>query len=288
MLEGLGWRIDRVWSTAWARNADGEIAALERAIADARAGTPNEPVPPGGGGGKGPNLQVVPISPDDREARFTVVPPPDSSAEEPAPLFDEYDEASLSDIRVGPELRYEVEPTMTALIRRVVEVEQPVHVDLVVERICDRYRLHRAGSAIRERVERGVREAVKAGVVARDGAGPQSAFLRLPAADGAPPRRPSKRTTRTIDHIANSELDTALLLVASEVFGAEKGELIVETARELGFDRTGARIEHRLRQAIDRLVKQGRLRQQFDTLVAVAASSQVRPDGESYEEGVVG
>ena len=38
VLEGLGWRIHRVWSTAWIRNPSAELAAIERALEEARAG----------------------------------------------------------------------------------------------------------------------------------------------------------------------------------------------------------------------------------------------------------
>ncbi len=37
VLEGLGWRIHRVWSTAWIRDPDAEVAAIEEALERARA-----------------------------------------------------------------------------------------------------------------------------------------------------------------------------------------------------------------------------------------------------------
>ena len=46
VLEGLGWRIHRVWSTAWIRDQESEIAAIEEALELARAGVPSEPHPP--------------------------------------------------------------------------------------------------------------------------------------------------------------------------------------------------------------------------------------------------
>ena len=37
ILEGLGWKIHRVWSTAWIQNATAELSEIERAIDAARA-----------------------------------------------------------------------------------------------------------------------------------------------------------------------------------------------------------------------------------------------------------
>ena len=39
VLEGLGWRIQRVWSTAWVRNPQAELARIQSALAAARART---------------------------------------------------------------------------------------------------------------------------------------------------------------------------------------------------------------------------------------------------------
>ena len=43
VLEGLGWRIHRVWSTAWVRDPGTEIAAIEQSLKRARLGTPEPP-----------------------------------------------------------------------------------------------------------------------------------------------------------------------------------------------------------------------------------------------------
>lgn len=40
VLEGLGWRIHRVWSTSWVRNPAGEMEAIERALEEARSNPP--------------------------------------------------------------------------------------------------------------------------------------------------------------------------------------------------------------------------------------------------------
>jgi hypothetical protein len=182
-------------------------------------------------------------------------------------LFDEYTVADLDDIPVGPELQYEVHPTLERLIVRIVEREVPVHTDMVVERIRDRYGLKKAGHVIRSRIERAIRESVKSGKVGW-----------LPRTHGAPaptrgkfliggsseadirPRRPTDgETPRKIDHISYHELEAGLLRIAKETFGAERKTLIIETARQFAYKKTGGNIMTRLDKAIANLVADGRL-----------------------------
>ena len=258
VLEGLGWRIHRVWSTSWVRDPGKEIAAIERSLDEARAVSaldaesrlkgidiPNEP-----------DVDPEDPSPHDPSRRL--------DPHEQTPLFDVYQEAPLADISIGDELISDVPRTMTALVRRVVEVEAPVHIDLLVERIRNRYGLRRAGNAIRDRIERGVKAAVQSGVVDRDGS-----FLRLPEKRDAAPRCPTPGiSARKIEHISDCELDAGILLTVRYLYGSERDDLIAATAQKFGFKRTGHAIKNRIDQSIERLEERGRLNRQSKTLVA--------------------
>ena len=272
VLEGLGWTIHRVWSTAWIRNPEGELTAIEKAIAAARSraavqGTSSASI-------DGPTEPSSPTSSADETA--TVGPtqeqlaPPEAAqfaAEEPPLLFDEYARAYLSGLPVGPELQYEVYHTLESLIVRVVKREMPVHVDLVVERIRNRYGLGRAGRVIRERIERAVRESVRRGEVSWEpdthgGPAPEwGTFLVAGDAEAdVRPRRPAEgQPPRRIEHISDRELEAGVLRVARAIFGGERETLIVETARQFGYQRTGGNVSRRLDRAISSLISSGRL-----------------------------
>ena len=273
VLEGLGWTIHRVWSTSWVRNPGAELEAIEHAVATARAGAPTHvtqtaPVE------KSPEASDPPRSRQDTAmpvAGEEQLPPADGpsqlATEERPLLFDEYAVADLEDVPVGPELQYEVHPTLERLIVRVVEIEIPVHIDLVVERIRVRYGLKQSGRIIKERLDRAIRESIKSGKVGW-----------LPRAHGAPaptrgkfliggnseadirPRRPTDgETPRKIDHISYHELEAGLLRIAKETFGAERKPLIIETARQFAYKKTGGNIMTRLNKAISNLVADGSL-----------------------------
>ena len=267
VLEWLGWRIHRVWSTSWVRDAGAQLDAIEHALAEARAERRLAAAPAG-------------ASRDSEEAAPPGEPPPPSldPPAPPAPLppeaaqfFDEYAEASLADIRVGPEPGFETYETMAALVRRVAGFEGPVHIDLVVERIRDRYGLPKAGSRVRERIEEGVKEAIRSGAVARDGRFAEARFVRLPDGDAVPRRPRPGASARRIEHVADSEIAAGLLLTAQRLYGAGRDDLIVETARQFGYDRTGSVIRQRIGRVVDALLREGRLRPSGDGLAASEA-----------------
>ena len=152
--------------------------------------------------------------------------PPPETLDPPAPpsalpeqgnaaFFDQYAEASLADIAVGPEPGFETEERLTALVRRWRASRGPVHVDLVVERIRDHYGLGRAGSRIQERIEQGVRAAIRSGGVVRDGQFAEARFIRLPGGDAVPRRPPPDAPARRIEHVADSEIAAGILLTVS-------------------------------------------------------------------------
>ena len=265
VLEGLGWRIHRVWSASWVRDAGAQLGAIERALAEARterrAAAPGE-APRDGGDAGARTGEPPPGTPAPPE------PPPSPPAQGSAAFFDEYAEASLADIAVGPEPGFETEERLTALVRRVASFEGPVHVDLVVERIRDRYGLGRAGSRIQERIEQGVRAAIRSGGVVRDGQFAEARFIRLPGGDAVPRRPPPDAPARRIEHVADSEIAAGILLTVQRLYGAGRDDLITETARQFGYGRTGPVIRERIGRVADALLREGRLRPSGDGLAA--------------------
>ena len=122
--------------------------------------------------------------------------------------------------------------------------------------------VRRAGSRIRAHIHRAWGQATATGVLRRDGD-----FLWL--ADGtAPSVRPRHDPDRSIERVADPELDAGLLLVARQTFGAAQPELVRETARQFGWRRTGPDIRARLDQRVERLLEEGELSRRGETLVA--------------------
>ena len=246
VLEGLGWRIHRVWSTAWVRDPETEIVAIEQALLRARAHRLEPPPPPTNAGLDEPPL--VASAPTGLDG-----PPASSTA---ALLFDEYrrfeDQTCIGDLLNVPLSE------LSALVRGVISVEQPVHIDTVIDRVRATYGAPRAGKRIRERIEQAIERILNR---------PRDRTKFLVHTQSVEQHRPRREAKRPIDRVAPSEIDEGLLLVAKASFGIEQGDLIRETARQFGWRRTGQHIDRRLSEGIERLLKAGRLSLRANMLV---------------------
>lgn len=259
ILEGLGWNIHRVWSTAWIRNPDEQIRAIEDALQRARiptiAGASNGAAVPA----RAP--MSSPIDPE-RDAQPVSLPMPAQL------LFEEYEEASLRGMRHGPELQFATQSELEPIILRIAEVEGPVHTDVAIDRIRQHYGMGKARQPSRDRVLSAVRTlARQTKLQIEKDSGSNDIFFAL--LETAPfPRRSGSRSgsRRPINHIALSEIEVGLERAASALHGATRDELIEETARQFGYDRTGHHIAQRLGIAITSLVASGRLVESFGML----------------------
>ncbi len=259
VLEDLGWRIHRVWSTAWIRDPEAELRAIEEALALARAGPP-EPQPPPRGGAPG-----EPEPPATTEASVPAPSYEPGEQSEVAQLFDDY-RCFECEPRHGDLLRV-AWGDLKRLVREVVAAEQPVHIDTVIDRIRAAYGIRRAGSRIRARIRQAAKQEVANGALRREDGDDE--FLRIKGDSG--PVRPRRDPQRRIHRIAAAELDVGLIRVARETFGATREDLTRETARQFGWRRTGRDIAAALDERMDRLVESGRLSLRGDMLAAPEA-----------------
>ena len=261
VLEGLGWRIHRVWSTAWIRDQESEIAAIEKALERARAGFAAEPHPspledtaddtPTGPDGPATVGESDPAT----EAEVTDGHPPGAEL-----FFDDY-RRSYGQLWDGNALDIPV-AALAARIRDLVEVEQPVHIDAVVDGLRVVLGVRRVGTRIRAHIDRAISTAITDGALSRDGE-----FLQV-GGEAHAAVRARLDPDRPIGRVADAELDEGLLLVARRTFGASPSDLVRETARQFGWRRTGHEIRDRLSERIAALLESARLGRRGDTLVA--------------------
>ncbi len=274
VLEGLGWKIHRVWSRAWIQNPERELEAIEQSLNESEAllGDSDDAV-------DGPEIEDV--SEFTRQGRVSVVSdedleqyPADDSGKQPgtpelrsgeSDRFEPYEVADLSKVRVGRELRHENVSKLCELITEVVRVEGPVHRDVVLERVRRRFRASRMRGATRQRFLSAIRAAAHVSLSwlpeESAGATAQYMFLIDPAAsESITPRAPiDGATRRRIEHISLAELKAGILKCADLLYGAGRDDLIAETARQFGYRRTGKDIASRIGKAVDQLIHAGKL-----------------------------
>jgi len=269
ILERLGWRIHRVWSTAWLRNPASQIEALENAIREARDSRRNLPTQ------SRQAIESVAIATDSDAAKWTqtrAAPSRDGTESASNLSFEPYRVADLTGSGRQADLRSEGPLRLQKLVVDVVTVEAPVHVDLVIERIRARYGLQRAGRLVRESVSGGIKTALSSGRVAWLEKSPKSrsdgAFLIVDATAPVRPRGASPTgAIRAIHHVSDTEIEAGLLVVIRAMFGASRSDAIVATARAFGYSRLGENVESRIKKAVARLSAKGVLIAQQDSLI---------------------
>lgn len=286
-LEGLGWRIHRIWSTAWVENPEARVAEIEEALSAVRSLRHRDRAggQSSGGGPGGPEANSMEPQADSDGSGAEAPPKPSESwpqktvAEvprkkrpqnvDPEPLFEEYREASLRDRSRGADLVRESPWRLASLVDRVLEVEGPVHRDLIVERVRRRYELRRAGKPEQERIDNELRSgaAGRRGEAASSASDGQKVFWTVLDRTARPRRPVAGNSPRKIEHLADSELEAGVLLVAEKCFGAGLDDLVTQTAREFGFRRAGVEIRKRLSSVVRRLHRRGRLVQSGEAFV---------------------
>lgn len=274
VLEGLGWKIHRVWSTDWFRHEERELRrlanAIERAKAEGYESPEPEPASPSITDFEQPPKQVQPSG-------GSIRPVSSTNAEIVARMRasatggqSRADEVPTSPKRVAvpyqlanPKLRVRVSevhemPMAEArrLVLEVVTVESPVHISEVVRRVARVGGAARTGNRIDETVRAATRSLTRGGQLRQRGdflwaLNMSEAVLR--------DRRTLPNQMRAAELIAPEELELAVATVIAFGYGMAHREAISSAARLLGYQRTGDDLRGRFDSAIDRLLDNGRL-----------------------------
>jgi hypothetical protein len=146
---------------------------------------------------------------------------------------------------------------MAALTAFVVKEEGPIHAEEVARRIREAFGLQRTGNRILSKINEALRSAAQLGEVSSE-----EGFWTAGEQEHAIPRhrRYAAIPLRRSDRIAPREYRLAILQVVEGAAGIDREDLIVETARLLGFDRTGNDLHDAIEEQITVLLKNDRIR----------------------------
>ena len=239
VLEHLGWRFHRVWSTDWFYDRQAEIARLRVALAAAL-----DAVAEGvrlHGANKAPPKQL----------------------EEPAPTADMFQIPEVV-ARQMPAYRravfpvngwqepHEVDvPTLAQLVQRIVVDEGPIHIEEVARRIATCYGKEKAGSRILGATRAALTHAQAKGLELRC----DDTFWFTHAQAEAPPvrdRAAESGATLKPACISTLEIDAALQLARVDNAGGDGADLIRTAARLMGFRRVGPDLQARIAGRLER------------------------------------
>lgn len=239
VLEGLGWRFHRVWSTDWFRNPRSELERIVAAIEQAKAASASSPA-------IDPHVTTVTSI-----ARETVA----KKMDVPESIIPPYTKAILP-ARVGT-LTDEPIFVLIELIQSVLQVESPIHEEELSRRLMDAYGLKRMGSKIELTIDTAVNTGVSRNTFHRAGSfvyqdKARSARLRS--------RESLASSEKKIEYVSPEEIDLALLSAIQSGFSLAIDEATSGALALLGFGRATSKISDVVQQRLGKLHEAGQVR----------------------------
>jgi very-short-patch-repair endonuclease len=249
ILERLGWRIHRVWSTDWYRNRNN----CERSILEALENAKHEKRQTNPISDAKPTEETIEKGKEDRGLDD---PSPPEIVEESISDTCDYEVCTSLSIAIVGELHARPISQLAQAVSDVVEVEGPVHFDEVVRRIRSIWGLKKAGRRIQDAAKRGAVFAERKGWIRKRGDflwHSADREVRVRPRQGDPPAK--------IELICDEEIVEAIKLVLRRQFASLPVDLIAQSSRLLGIRRIRAGIEKRVMKVVRKLIKQGDLQE---------------------------
>lgn len=230
VLRGLGWRLHRLWGTAWYRNREREEnrlrTAIEEAIhADNAADNTYE------------RLQRPAVLTEEVDHYSTppwTTPYTTAQVKRLPRWTDPADQGSRFD--------------MTQAMVDMAFAEGPVHIDLIHQRVRAAWDIGRISYKVRDNID----AAIHLAEVTREGD-----FIDLPDRPVDQVRVPANDVARKIDWVHNDELRLAFTFLLRDAGATPRDDLIVAVSRVFGWSRTGTDIGRRLNDTLDDLLNSG-------------------------------
>lgn len=253
ILENLGWRIHRIWSTDWFRNRLPTQERLIKAIEQA-----NTDLKQNDGKAATQRRNHVPKQPltIQRESKYDQE---SEKIDDQVPLYQACKSIGISTLGN----LHEISPSLLAkAVTEVVKIEAPVHKNEVIHRIRATWGLHRTGNRIVIAVERGIEVAKQMGQIERRGS-----FLWLNSQSTINIRRRTTDPAPKIDLICDEEIIEAVRFILKKQYATDKKELAEKTARLFGFLSLHDQTLTRITKLINELIQNGTLKQLISGLI---------------------
>ena len=250
ILEGLGWRIHRIWSPDWVQRRETEVkrlkVALERALQRRGRAPPHDPV------------KVPKTPPPRRSVQVKVV---EASG---LPGVEVYRPARLKIRRMkgmrathAGDITKRYRERVRELLPILVEGEGPIHIEHAYSRINSALGVKGAPGELKEAFLMEVRGCHRRGSITIRGdflwaRWPMEVKVRVPA-EGL------KNSFRPMRFIPQEELRAALTLLASHSIGVGREALIREAARLFGFKKLTRIIREEFDRILEDLIREGTL-----------------------------
>jgi very-short-patch-repair endonuclease/DNA polymerase III delta prime subunit len=246
VLEGLGWRFHRIWSTDWFRNQRAEIERLQAAIEAALRALQAH------GNGAAPSIRKPAAK---TEALITRQAPPalPPSAAVPYPVFQgalglpgNIEPHELSDHHIHK-----------ALVK-LINHEGPMHADQAARRLLESVGVARIGSRINQRFEEAFRTGSRQKLFHY-----KQPFLYANSECLVPIRDRSNlpAALKNIEHVPPVEVAAAITEVVAGAFTIQRAEAVSSSLALLGFQRATKKAYGQVDAVVQQLIAGGQLKE---------------------------
>ncbi len=237
VLEHLGWRFHRIWSTDWFYNRAVEIERLRHALQQARDAGDAISIPGTNAGGKSqPRIEPA--------GEFEFVPLPEPAVR----VMPSYVRA---DLHVAlPFEPHQIPPSVLAsLVVKVVEIEGPVSTIEVARRIAAACGKKSAGSRVVTATLAALRQAARGSENLQQ---LEDFWCTAKQRQDPPVRDRSMQSgaTAKADALSLLEIQAALRIAEEDNPGSGPEDLVRSAARLLGFRRVGPELQDRIRSGL--------------------------------------
>jgi very-short-patch-repair endonuclease len=237
VLENLGWRFYRIWSTDWFYRRSAEIERLRTFLKNAESAAPS------------PSWTPPPRAPRPPDAAQPIVVPQSSARAYKVANFD---------IQHGGDPHEVSAQAMGVIVGKIIEIEGPIHIEELARRVSGLWGKDRTGSRIAQAVSNGLaslRRTNKA--IRRDG---DFCFTSLQEEDcPIRDRAAAPNSLQRAEMLPPLEIRTAAFRAIEENGGIGRDEIVVAVTRMLGFQRTGPDLRAKVEREIDAMLRSGRL-----------------------------
>ena len=251
VLKSQGWKIYRLWSTDWFRDREKALQGILNAIELAQNSPAEE------------SVQATPTaevnqetnSQTDKPEDFIEIQEPTSAVKKKYSAGKLYQKFSVERKRNSKVLMNKARyPELADVIAGIIEVESPIHQDLIVERLKEVYGVSKAGANIHK-------NAVSAAKVAagRYGYKSRSKFIYKNDSHTDRFRLSSAGEERDLSHIAPEEIENAILYLVEDQFGFAREQISKAVLEIFGLGRNRTEPTELIEAAVDRLLAQGKL-----------------------------
>lgn len=258
VLEEMGWKIIRVWSTDWIKNPESQkkrlIAEINKAIESYGS----------------PNMQITETNDEANsylvEDDFPIKTVDEISLSNTFQVFQSVtEEEILEELNISKSYLAEKYNTINLNFKKIhkefirkaiifiLDKETPIHLDLLYQRLVGFY----GQSKVTTKIKISIDEILK---TVEDKQILDEKFLTKRSESSVVPKKVSPTSVRfKIEYISQEELKQGLLIIAKSRIGLYKKELVKITAREFGFDRMGNDIANAFDSAYNILIEEGLL-----------------------------